>query len=171
MSSELPDIPKNAGRTDPKQGGTSLATELLLAAETYVWGLQGICQLHRIPFAPDLVLQQFPPPYSLNALQRAASALGLTSGLRDAIVTELSAFPVPLVVLLKPAAQFSPHRLAIVVKCDGSGVSYFEMGRQKPLTSTLEEFDRQFAGKVMLCVPAAPELKGPDIAADGRREF
>ena len=156
-----------------------------MAAETYIWGLQGVCQLHRIPFAPGLILQQFPPPYSLLSLQQAATALGLKSGLRDALVTELPELPVPFVALLKPAASFAgekggggpeaedsqPYRLAIVVKCDGHSVSYYEKSRQNPLTSTTKEFGGQFAGKVMLYVPAAPELKGPDVAADGRRKF
>jgi len=156
-----------------------------LAAETCIWGLQGICQLHRIPFAPSLILQQFPPPYSLVSLHQAATALGLRSGLRDALVTDLPDLPVPFVALLKPTTFFAkeenggspadehpqPYRLAIVVKCDSHSISYYEKSRQNPFTTTTKEFERLFAGKVMLCVPSAPELKGPDAAADGRREF
>ena len=161
-----------------------MATEALLAAETYIWGLQGICQLHRIPFASGLILQQFPPPYSLSSLQRAANALGLKSGVRDALVTELSALPVPFFALLRPnvpvagdegngthSEQSLPHRLAIVVKRDGRSISYYEKNRQKPLTSTLEEFGKHLAGKVMLCAPAAAEPKGPDIDPEAHREF
>ncbi|MGH7229603.1 MAG: hypothetical protein ACREIH_10380, partial [Nitrospiraceae bacterium] len=124
-----------------------------------------------------MILQQFPPPYSLSSLQRAANALGLKSGVRDALVTELSALPVPFVAVLRPAAQPAgdesggahaeqslPHRLAIVVKCDGRSVTYYEKNRQKPLTLALEEFGAQHAGKVMLCVPAAAAPKGPDVA-------
>jgi subfamily B ATP-binding cassette protein HlyB/CyaB len=157
----------------------------MLAAETYIWGLQGICQLHRIPFAPALILQQFPPPYSLVSLHQAATALGLRSGLRDALVTELPDLPVPFVALLKPATSFAteendgspvvehsqPYRLAIIVKCDSHSISYYEKSRQSPFTSTTREFGGLFAGKVMLCVPAALDLKGLDVAADGRREF
>jgi subfamily B ATP-binding cassette protein HlyB/CyaB len=161
-----------------------LATDLLLAAETYIWGLQGICQLHRIPFAPELVLQQYPPPHSFNCLQRAANALGLRSGVRDAGAADLAALPVPFVALLKPAmgaehagagnaeaGPARPYRLAIVVKCDARSICFYEKGRQKPLTSTMEEFGRLFTGKVLLCVPLAVEPKGPDVAAEERREF
>ncbi|HYJ20288.1 MAG TPA: hypothetical protein VEW72_14060, partial [Burkholderiales bacterium] len=73
----------------------SLATAPQLAAETYVWGLEGICQLHRVPFSRKLVLQQFPPPYNALSLQQAAAALGLKSGLRDARTSELAALPTP----------------------------------------------------------------------------
>jgi subfamily B ATP-binding cassette protein HlyB/CyaB len=161
-----------------------VATELLLAAETYIWGLQGLCQLHRIPFAPGLILQQFPPPHDLLALQRAASALGFTSGLRDARISDLASLPVPFVAVLKPesalasadgrgidARQSQPCRLAIVVRCDRHSISYLDRGRQKPLTSKLEAFDSHFTGKIMLCIPAVGEPKGPDIPTEGRGKF
>ena len=160
-----------------------MATELLLAAETYKWGLQGICQLNRIPFAPNLILQQFPPPYSLISLLQAASAIGLKCGLRDALATDLPTLPVPFVALLKPAAlagsdvcikdenPSQPHRLAMVVKCDGQGISYYEHGRRKLLTTSLDSFCAQYGGKVMLCVPSEEELKGPDIGFEVHRKF
>jgi len=155
-----------------------LAGEPLLAAETYIWGLQGICQLHRIPFAPKLVVQQFPPPYSLFSLQQAATALGLNSGLRDTPFSQLPELPMPFVAVLKPATPANaenpdaqPNPLAIVVKCDAKSVSYFEQGRQHPQTATGEEFEKRFAGKVMLCVPTAPELKVEDAVATESREF
>jgi len=169
---------------DPAQGSTNLATRLLLAAETYLWGLQGICQLHRIPFAPDLIRQQFPPPYSFESLQEAAKALGFESDVRNALVSEMMAIPVPFVALLKPVAtpasewssgteagNIHPHRLAIVVKCDGRSVWYYERSRKKPLSSTLQEFVGQLAGKIMLLTPSAAELKGLDTAGEEHAKF
>jgi hypothetical protein len=172
-------LPLNRGRL-------SLAGELLLAAETYVWGLQGICQLHRIPFAPNLVLQQFPPPYDLLSLQRAATALGLKSGLRDVSVAECCELAVPFVAVLRPAASPNvspegksasepdtplPCGLAIVIKCQGGQIAYFTQGRQHPLTATLDEFGAQFTGKVMLSVPSAPELKQADTTSENPERF
>jgi len=158
-----------------------LATGLLLAVESYIWGLEGICRLHRIPFSSSLALQQFPPPYSLLSLQQAATALGLKSGLRDALLSELPALPAPFVAILRPQVaagstpetndQPSPGRLAIVVKCDGERISYFEPGRQQPATAVLEEFGGQFAGKVLLFAPAALKLKGEDTASAAPHEF
>jgi len=42
--------------------------------EDVVWLLGSLSQLHRIPFDPALILQQFPPPYSLVTLIEAARA-------------------------------------------------------------------------------------------------
>jgi subfamily B ATP-binding cassette protein HlyB/CyaB len=162
-----------------------LVGELLLAAETYLWGLQGICRLHRVPFAANLVAQQFPPPYDLLALQQAATALGLKCGLRNAFVAELPDLPTPFIAALEPAETPTATsrgdgsegevqrslRLAIVTKCEGGNISYFEEGRQHPVVSTLNAFGVQFAGKVLLSVPAAPGLKADDLAAAGPPEF
>ncbi len=167
-------------------GEGALATERLLAAETFVWGLRGICRLHRVPFAPNVVLQQFPPPYSLLSLEQAATALGLRSGLRAVAASDLAALPVPFLAVLKAAAPLGeaaggregaeaqpppPCRLAIVVKCDDHQVSYFERGRQHPAASTLDGFVAQYAGTVLLCTPAVPELKDQDAVAAAQRAF
>lgn len=163
-----------------------MADEQVLAAETYVWGLQGICQLHRIPFSPNLVLQQFPPPYDLLALQRTATALGLKCGLHEAAAAELSEFPVPFIAALRPAAPAKspadgatapgpdsspPCGLAIVIKCQDGRVTYFVQGRQHPLTTALDEFETHFVGQVMLCAPSAPELKQDDTTSGETGRF
>jgi len=155
--------------------------EPLLAAETYIWGLQSICKLHRVPFAAKLVTQQYPPPYDLLSLQQAATALGLRSGVRNAVAAELPDLPTPFIAALSPAETLTdtlqgggsedniwrPLRLAIVTKCDRDNISYFEEGRQHQAVSTMGLFESQFAGKVLLCVPAAPGLKEDDSSAAG----
>jgi subfamily B ATP-binding cassette protein HlyB/CyaB len=152
-----------------------LASERMLAAETYMWGLQGVCQLHRIPFSVDLVAQQFPPPHDLFSLQRAAAALGLKCGLRAAVAADLPNVPVPFLAVLDPRGNSSsgspdgvegggarPVRLAIVTKCNQDGITYYEEGGRHPVASPLESFAKQFAGEVMLCVPAPPMLQDAD---------
>jgi subfamily B ATP-binding cassette protein HlyB/CyaB len=126
---------------------------LLLAAETFVWGVQGICRLHLLPCNPKLVLQQFSPPYDLLSLQQAATALGLRSGLRPAETLSLPQFPVPFVALLKPKSESQPGRLALILKCNGHAITYLEEDVQHSLTRTLDDFRPQFAGMVMLCAP------------------
>ena len=133
------------------------------------------------------MLQQFPPPYNLLSLQQAAQTLGLNSGWRDINATEIPKLPAPFLAVLgattssfnhastgepaSPDADANPHRLAIVVKCDAHQISYFESSEQTPITATLADFGRQFAGNVLLCTPAAPGLEGDDAALSGQAEF
>jgi subfamily B ATP-binding cassette protein HlyB/CyaB len=126
---------------------------LLLAAETFVWGVQGICNLHLLPCNPKLVLQQFAPPYDLLSLQQAATSLGLRSGLRPTETLRLPDLPIPFVALLKPEAASRPGRLALVIQCDERGITYLEQGKGRSSSCALADFRPQFAGMVMLCEP------------------
>jgi subfamily B ATP-binding cassette protein HlyB/CyaB len=126
---------------------------LLLAADTFVWGVQGICRLHMLPCNPKLVLQQFPPPYDLFTLQQAAAALGLRSGLRPAETLNLPQLPVPFLALLKSKSVSQAGRLALILKCNEHAITYLEEDTQHSFTRTLDDFRPEFAGMVMLCVP------------------
>src|SRR4051812_8759687 len=77
----------------PPGGGMSNGP--LFATRTFVWGLAAICQLHRRPFAPALVLQQFSPPYGPRSLEEAATSLQLKAGLRTVAPADLHAMPAP----------------------------------------------------------------------------
>jgi len=158
----------------------------LFTAESFLWGLAAICQLQRRPFASNLVLRQFPPPYHLGSLQEAAQALKLKSGIRSVSPSEFHALPQPFLVVLKPAAVDRhpesgsaesgpsapfPNRLAVVLKCDAKRILYAAENSSAPITATLEDFDREYAGMVVLCAPVAPALSEGDEALIRPRGF
>ena len=157
----------------------------LFATQTFVWGLQGMCTLQRIPFAPNLVLQQVPPPYNLSSLQQAAEALGLKTGIRQASAQELAGLPLPCLAVLKPrpaepqADSFSApgadpvqlYRLVLVLKADGNQVLLFDEKSKNPVNSELRDFESQFAGHVVLFAPRAKAPADADPALPEKREF
>ena len=150
---------------------------LLFSSASYAWGLQGICQLHRIPFAPQVILQQIPPPYTLLSFQYAAQAIGLKSAARNAPVSQLPSLPLPCLAILKPkAAGATPvkarepepegetpepaelYRLGIVLRCDSERIVYVVEGEQNPAFVNLSAFDGDYAGTVLLF---SPEVEAP----------
>ena len=61
----------DAYRQAPQSGpDADLLTHL--ERDAFLWSLGSLCQLHRQPFDSNLLLQQFPPPYTLASLQHAA---------------------------------------------------------------------------------------------------
>jgi ATP-binding cassette, subfamily B, bacterial HlyB/CyaB len=120
----------------------------LFATRTFVWGLAAICQLHRRPFAPDLVLQQFAPPYGAASLEKAATALELKAGLRSVDAAGLFALPAPFLAVLKPidgaerADPTRPCRLALVLQCDAQNVLYLTEDGASPAVHPLADFGR-----------------------------
>jgi len=138
-----------------------------LAPETFLWGLQCACQLHRVPFAGDIVMRQFPPPYSVVLLQQALQSLEMKSRWRK---TELRAnkLKFPCFAALKPAAEEenAPNGLALLVKLEEGQLVYFEPGSPQPKQAPIEEFLERFAGHVLLFAP--PKGKGVE---EEKKEF
>ncbi len=144
----------------------------LFSSDSYTWGLHGICRLYRIPFAPNVVLQQVPPPYTLLSFHQAAQAIGLKSAARSVAAGQLHSLPLPCLAILKPApqetaknltpekngesaAESPPHRLAILLRCEPERVLYAVEGEPQPKTVSLSEFERDYAGTVLLFAPQA----------------
>ena len=74
----------------------------IIEGDHFVWALGSLCQLNRVPFDPNLLLQQFAPPYDLAGLISAAQALGFKTGQQNVKVAALTKQPLPCLALLKP---------------------------------------------------------------------
>lgn len=169
-----------------------------LATETFLWGLQGMCHLQRIPFAANLVLQQVPPPYDLTSLQLAAESLGLKAGVKQAGIAELRGLPLPCLAILKPdvaqgdvaandavtplmgegrgegAPSPKPvehHRLALVLKADDTRILLFDEKSKNPFESALADFDARFTGQVMLFIATEKAAAQDDPLLTQKPEF
>lgn len=189
---------KRKNRIPPeREGNTFLASHWLFATETFVWGLQGMCHLQRIPFAPNLILQQVAPPYGLNSLQLAAETLGLKAGVKDAAVSDFAGLPLPFLAVLKPTAvphpveaanqtipastlpedgegepkAPPPHRLALVLKADDARVLLFDEKSKNPFESALAEFDIQYSGQVILFQALSKAAVEGDPMLKEKKEF
>ena len=157
--------------------------ETSVSTGAFVWALQAVCDLHRVPFSPALALQQVAPPYSLLSLQQATEAAGLKSGLRRLPLKQLSRLPAPVVVTIaasgQPAQLAEPPpgqrsgtcRLAIILNCDGQRISLIEEGSREPISTTLKEFGRIYGGEVLLLTQATSALRDPDAVSNGNARF
>src|SRR5436190_13094045 len=81
--------------------GVTLAGNQQLSAASCIWGLSTLYRLHRIPFAPELLRQQFPPPYTQIIFQRAAEALGFRCGWRAVATVDIASLTLPWIALVK----------------------------------------------------------------------
>src|SRR3954463_11075140 len=163
-----------------EQAASANQRELVLT-EGFIWALASLCRLHRIPFDADLVLKQFPPPYDLAMLLRAAEACGLKAGLAGAKGDALDTLPLPCVGFVRAAeAANEPRRdgaasptLALLVRADQERVLYFLAGEDTPRTLPLRDFAAHFEQTVLLAARKAPPLDDPDAekSAFGFRWF
>ena len=103
-------------------------SDLTFGTDTFLWGLQGMCHLQRIPFAAPLVLQQIPPPYDFAAMQLAAQSLGLKAGIRQAGITELRGLPLPCIAVLKSSPSTANADPSVPGPCSAHAVPAAAVG-------------------------------------------
>ena len=127
-----------------------------LQREVFVWALGVVSQLHRIPFDPQLLLRQYPPPYHLASLQQALKGLDLKVSHKKISPQKLPKAVLPCVAVLKPAVIAAEegdqpenqdtqptHSLALILQSDGERQLVLEPGQQTPQALTVEEFTQR----------------------------
>ncbi len=152
----------------------------MFTTNSFVWGLQAACDLLRMPFAPRLLLQQFPPPYTALSLQQATQALGMRSAWREPRATDLHGVPMPCLIALNPdtvpagapvAGTPSPHRLAVLLKVHADHVLFVSEGEREPRRLEHAEFAAYYAGHAMLIAASSPALEPDREPASRPDEF
>ncbi|MBE0619913.1 MAG: peptidase domain-containing ABC transporter [Burkholderiales bacterium] len=152
-----------------------------LSGQDFMWVLGSLCQLYRIPFAPALLQQQFPPPYDRATLLGAAQALDFKVGEKTVSAKELVALPLPCVMFLKqvPAAPETPppdeagaaapepphSKPALLVKASDTELLFFEAGASTPVTLPVAEFASRLESEIMLFARDSAEATDQDLPA------
>lgn len=133
-----------------------------------LWVIGSLCQLHRKPFDPKLISQQFPPPYDIAALKQATRALEFETEIHEqnCALADDTAFPCvaflineneistetiteesnqeePEETIESIAKESSPTIPILVIRKDEERIMYFKAGEQAPLTVELDEFEEQ----------------------------
>jgi subfamily B ATP-binding cassette protein HlyB/CyaB len=146
------------------QAAKPVARDAVLT-EAFVWALDSLCRLHRVPFDAELVLKQFPPPYDLPTLLRAARACGLKAGLAGTQGDALERLPLPclgFVRALDSANDPAPSTPALLVRADRERLLYLLAGEKAPRTMARGQFAERFEDMVLLAAPAIAAADDPD---------
>ena len=139
-----------------------------ITGEDLLWALGSLCQVHRIPFDPGLLLQHFPPPYTVGTFLHAAQTLKFKAGLKQVSEWEIPHLALPSLVVLKPVEvdetpqappeQAAPHSLALILKADDERLLLLEAGAESPKALSIGEFGAIFAGTAILAAPESPPV-------------
>ena len=153
---------------------------LPLRQDEVLWGVGSLCQINRIPFDPGLVLQNFPPPYTVATLLHALQALGFKADLRAVSGQDIQRLVFPCIAVLKPnssnnsildkptavadtAAAPAPERvLALIVKADAERVLFFEAGNETAQILAAAQFSERFEPFLILAAKESEVVKEVD---------
>jgi subfamily B ATP-binding cassette protein HlyB/CyaB len=145
-----------------------------------LWLIGSLSRIFRIPFDPQLIRQQFPPPYSRTSLLNALQALEFKVGERNLdakTLASLEHIPFPAVAFLRDSAtskdtQQPEQNIAptntqgeeiapageqpklidpvLLIKAAEGKVLFFRAGAEAPETIALNEFFKLFRTDILL---------------------
>lgn len=143
-----------------------MATQYPLNHEAFIWALSAFCQLNRIPFSPDLLVKQYPPPYTNIQLEHALQSFGFNTSLKQSQLPQLNTASLPCLAILKPilpksdvAAEQSPTQLseqpvtypvALILSLDQERVLLLEHGQAQPLTLSIKDAESRLTGDFLM---------------------
>ncbi len=127
----------------------------MLAPADFLWALESLARLHRLPFDSALLAQQFPPPYTPETLVGAAASFGVRMS-RVPVDGALERRGFPCLAFVKPGdeAQPAPARPAILVDADDERLLYFEAGSEAPRTVAPAQWASIFEPQAFLATRA-----------------
>ena len=111
-----------------------------IESDHLLWTLGSLCQLFRVPFDTRLILQQFPPPYSMATLCRAAASIGFRLREQQIVRGGIKAYSLPAVALRRQGGR-GP---ALVLRSDGDRVLLFQAGSEAPQTVSATQFESEY---------------------------
>ncbi|HJV80490.1 peptidase domain-containing ABC transporter, partial [Noviherbaspirillum sp.] len=159
-----------------------------LTKGAFFWVLQGVCALHRKPFATELASQQWVAPYTIGALIRAVEAYGLESTLRKSKPEKLHKEAFPLIGWFdsRPASREAQksesgdapgtddgsaesYCPALILQAEAGNVLLVEVNDVTPRTISLNEFKLRYSGYVTRIHPKVDPATDPDSEAEARQ--
>ena len=111
-----------------------------LSSEHFIWLTGSLCRINRIPFDPQILVQSFPAPFTIQRLIEAIQSLGFRTGDFELRGRTLREARLPCVGFLKGDTA----RPVIVAQADGDRVLYFSAGNPAPQHCAAEEVPARF---------------------------
>lgn len=159
-----------------------MATQYPLNREAFIWALSAFCQLNRILFDAQLLIKQYPPPYSNIQLEQALQSFGFNTSLKQSQLSDLSAASLPCLAILKPNLQqpdapianiaaepltkqpesSSQYPVALILSIDNERVLLLEHDQAQPQTLNIKDVESRLTGDFLMVRKAAETFAGDE---------
>lgn len=136
-------------------------------ASDLVWAMGSCCALHGKPFDAQLLLKQYPPPYSPATFVRAARALGFQASLLSLPLARLSRQTAKVFAMLTPAE--GKPAFGLLARLDAATVHWIPAGTHEPQALHIHEFAARYSGQALLVQPPSEAANDPDRSPDRKR--
>ncbi len=137
---------------------------LPLSRHSVLWTLGSFCQLIRHPFDAELLMQQFPPPYTTDTLVHASRALGLQIQRLSRRSDELNRLPSPFLIVCR-RTNSDEYELRLVIRNDADQLVCLKTGSNTEEAADLDEPGSDDTSVVFLLRAESEAISDPDLAA------
>ncbi len=169
-----------------------MATQYPLNHEAFIWSLSAFCQLNRIPFSADLLVKQYPPPYTNIQLEHALHSFGFTTSLKQSQLSKLSAASLPCLAILKPFVQQAvtstskatvsdippsteptpepqtQYPVALILSLDNERVLLLEHDQAQPKTLNIKDVESRLTGDFLMVRKAAETVADDEESIEAK---
>lgn len=132
-----------------------------LTRQSLLWVLGSYCRRIQRPFDAELLLQQFPPPYTTDTLIHACRSLGLKIQRLNRRAGELSRLPCPF-LMLNRNDEGSEHELRLIIDNNGGKLSWIVPDDTDPRRIEINDVDQTDPIDVFLIRPELESLDDSD---------
>ena len=172
-----------------------MATQYPLKSDAFVWALSAFCQLNRIPFSAELVVKQYPPPYTNIQLEQALQSFGFNTSLKHTKLSQLNAASLPCLAILKPSANLADttsevvdsdttstprstpestpeslvnYPVALILSLDQDRVLLLEPNQAQPVTFSLADAESRLTGDFLMARKAAETVADDEAGIEAK---
>ena len=150
------------------QKQTSAAQENLKKNDL-IWALSTICALHRIPFDAEVLMHQFPPPYTTDTLIIAAKALGLRILRISRPSCKISGKTLPSLALIEENKHKlnannseSEFTLDLITYVSAGQISYLSSCTNEKKNIRCDEYSQRYSGSLFLIAQASKDFNNSE---------
>lgn len=168
-------------RTQVTRDNNDASASWQLDPAHFIWAVGSLCALFRTPFDAELLLQQFPPPHTSDALLQAFRVMGFRIKLQQRALSPHDDIATPCLVLIAPPSSetdLDPEKdqanaaptpatpsahLGLVTNIALERIRYFEAGTDTPLESPSALFAQRYLGIAFFVTPRRQSVIDPDV--------
>lgn len=129
-----------------------------------MWALGSSCALHRIPFDPQLLLNQLSPPYTSATLINAARSLGLLAEQKRLPLSDLAQVRGSVLLLLQGGEEAAPC-VGLLHSVCGDTLTWYPAGSNEPVTEAISVFAPRYSGQAVALHKRPDAANDPDTPA------
>jgi ATP-binding cassette, subfamily B, bacterial HlyB/CyaB len=154
-----------------------VVTQYPLNHEAFIWSLSAFCQLNRIPFSAELLVKQYPPPFTNTQLEQALQSFGFSTSLKHTQLSKLNKASLPCLAILKLSAPSEPtinldqaqaeivvppqpttHSVALILSIDKDRVLLLEPNQAQPQTLNIKDVEVRLTGDFLMVRKAIEDV-------------